>query len=305
MISVLFLNPRPERCGVHQYGRRFYSIIHASPKLRMTYQDCPDTIDPSELNNYDVVIYNLHPGIPNAILSAPYPTRARQVAVYHDGGRGAPFDLWLFSDPSATSEGNLRIIGRPLPYWNPLPPQFKSGHVVTIGLSGLVGAWATTMVETVRSQMPEARVRLHLAASDHCDPSGGLAFEIGNRCKSYFGNPNQIEVTHDFLEERQVLGWLEANDLNCYIRTPAACSGISSAMDMALAVHRPIAINNHPMFRHLASVSPEICVENTPLSQIIELGQSPLIKHYQRNSRAVVQLEVEEAIESLLLSKPQ
>lgn len=300
MMRVLFINPSPVRCGVHQYGKRLCSILELSRKLTVDYWDCPSEIKIGELYGYDVIIYNVHPGISNAISAAPFPVSVKQVGIFHDGQPGLSFDAWWFSDSSAPGYGNLRTIGRPLPDWKPSDHVSKGDGTVTIGLSGLVGAWATTMVEHVRSQLPEAAIRLHLAASDHCDPSGGLARAIGERCQQIGGAG--VAVEYDFKTERQLLLWLEANDLNCYIRTPAACNGISSALDMALAVNRPIAINDHHMFRHLARVSPEICIENSSLLDIMALGMNPLIKHQMRNDRHFVCGELEVALEALFLS---
>jgi hypothetical protein len=272
-----------------------------SQRLTVEYWECPDTINPGQLYGYDVVIYNVHPGIPNAISSAPFPVSVKQVGIFHDGQHGQPFDAWWFSDSSAPGYGNLRTIGRPLPAWTFMPNRMTEDGVVIVGLSGLVGAWATTMVEHTINQLPDAKIRLHLAASDHIDPSGGLARAIGERCQQ-IGGTDRVEVEYDFKTERQLLGWLERNDLNCYIRTPAACNGISSALDMALAVGRPIAINNHHMFRHLARVSPEICIENSTLLDIIAMGMTPLMKHRARNDRHFVLAELEEALDALFLA---
>jgi len=265
-------------------------------KWKVDYQECSGPIDVAGLNNYDGVIFNLHPGIGNAMHSAPFATKARQIGIYHDGPLVVPFDRWLFSDPSGNHYGDLRCIGRPLPDWNSKSQSIPEDETTIVGLSGLVGAWAPIMVETVSNQIPEARIRLHLASSDHCDPAGLVANSTGIQCQSINKN---VEVEYDFKTMDQMQVWLEGNNLNCYIRTPAPSSGISSALDLAMAVRRPLAINNHPMFRHVAATSPEICIENNNLMDIMAMGCSPTIKHRERNSRERVLGELEEAILSL------
>jgi len=299
MTKVLFINPRQPRCGVYQYGVRLCSILRMSSKLQIFYVECPDVIDLGYFYQFDVVIYNIHPGIPNFIQGAPFPVSVKQIAIYHDGHQKEGFDRWLFSDSSAPGYGNTVTIGRPLPEWNICIREPNDPPL--IGLSGLVGAWATTMVETVMRDIPEAKIRLHLAASDHCDPSGGLARAVGQKCQEIAGQ-DRVSVEHDFKTQEELLAWLEGNDMNCYIRTPAACSGISSALDMALAVRRPIAINNHHMFRHIARVTPEICIENSSLRDILAMGNSPLVPHRNRNERQNVMEELENVIQSLFLS---
>ncbi len=304
MTRVLFINPVQERCGVHQYGLRLFSILNMSKELSCTYQLCPESIDIGSLYQYDVVIYNVHPGISNAMHNAPFPCSVRQIAIYHDGPMRGPFDRWLLSDSSAPGYGNLTTIGRPLPEWEPLPGG-PFGPNPVIGLSGLVGAWAPDMVRYVSQAMPEAMIRLHLAASDHCDPTGALARAVGESCVN-LGIPGSVHVDYEFKTQQAVLGWLSANDLNCFIRsTGSGPMGVSSALDMALAVERPIAVNNNPMFRHITRVSPEIMVENTPLREIIALGTTPLVPHWRRNARRAVMEELENVIRSVLDQEKQ
>jgi hypothetical protein len=57
-MKVLFINPVPERCGVHQYGLRLFSILVESVRLHATYSTT-DTCDTFGIP--DVVVYNWHP----------------------------------------------------------------------------------------------------------------------------------------------------------------------------------------------------------------------------------------------------
>jgi hypothetical protein len=295
MKKVLFINPLQSHCGVFQYGTRMFSILEMSERLIAQYTNVDETpMDIPGLSHYDVIIYNVHPGISNWMSAAPFAgLKARQIGIYHDGGFDRPFDTWLFSDSSAPGFGNVRTIGRPLPKWEPVTT--LPNKRLTVGLSGLVGAWAETMVTTVLNQMPTALIRLHLPSSDHCDPYGDIAKSVGSRCIQ-MGEPGQITAEREFFTEYALCEWLSENDLNCYIRTPAACSGISSALDMALAVKRPVAINSHPMFRHITRLTPEICIENSHLANILVMGNEPLNQHRKRNSREVVLGELEQIL---------
>ena len=298
MTRVLFLNPKQERCGVHQYGLRFFSVMQLSNELECTYQACPDNIEIGSLYHYDVVIYNLHPGIPNAMHNAPFPCSIKQIAIYHDGAMDKPFDRWVLSDSSAPGYGNLVTIGRPLPQWDICDREPNDPPI--IGLSGLVGAWATDMVKLVTAQLPEAIIRLHLAPSDHCDPSGGLARAVGKQCQ-LLGIPRSIQVEYDFKTQDQLMAWLAANDLNCYIRsTGSGPMGVSSALDMALACGRPLAVNNNPMFRHLTRVNPELLVENTSLRVLLKNGNDWLVSHRWRNARRAVSREITNVIHAVV-----
>jgi hypothetical protein len=52
--------------------------------------------------------------------------------------------------------------------------------------------------------------------------------------------------------------------------------GISSVIDAALAVRRPIAITKSGMFRHIFDIVPNICIEYSSFKNIIEQGVSHL-----------------------------
>jgi len=301
-MKCLFVNPEKQRCGVHQYGKRLYSIISESSKIEAHYTEgFADSL------NFDVIMYNWHPIIDpgHSVLNrlASEMPKAKKVIVYHDGDLDAtPLDAVLFSDPSSpATRDKWHHIGRPLPEFSPRL-RSRIGDQITVGIHGFCGAWARRVVENVSREFERATVRMLLPPSDHCDPGAGIARGMVAECDQIRGPGIMLEVTHDFMTEHGLLEWLSHNDLNCFIRDPAPSSGISSALDAALAVRRPIAINYHPMFRHVSWCTPSICVEDNSLQTIIENGLSPLVPVYERNSREAVRVEIELVLDCLFLS---
>jgi len=300
-MKVLFINPEKQRCGVHQYGKRLYSILAESKKMEMI--NCAMNESPP----VDVVIYNWHPIIDPGMSAIgflpPGCEKVKRVIVYHDGEiNDSLVDAVLFSDPSSPSNRNKwHHIGRPLPDFLPRPHS-KIGDQIIIGIHGFCGAWATRVVEKVSAEYERATVRMLLPPSDHCDPSAATARAVFDQCSAIRGDGITLEVTHDFLTELGLLEWLSHNDVNCFIRDPAPSSGISSALDAALAVRRPIAINRHPMFRHMTNLEPSICVDDLSIGQIIRNGLTPLVPVYERNRREMVRDEIELIIDCLFLS---
>jgi hypothetical protein len=53
-------------------------------------------------------------------------------------------------------------------------------------------------------------------------------------------------------------------------------NGISSVIDYALAVEKPIAINKSSMYSHITNTNPSICVEDNYFKEIISNGFLPL-----------------------------
>lgn len=301
-MKVLFVNPTARRCGVHQYGVRFFEILSESVKVKADYTTIGILSGSEHLvtNEYDVVILNYHPGIAEWGQLEGIEGRYKKVGIYHELSVAGPrCDMWLFSDPSGSNGGSTVCIGRPLPRWLPKARIYDPSSPLVVGLNGFCGAWATAMIAEMVKWETNFKIRLALPPSDHCDPSGARARQVAESCLKMMPDPKNLEVTHQFMEEDDLLEWLSQNDLNCYIRTPEPSVGISSALDLALAVRRPIAINKHAMFRHLWGCDPGIFLETSGLRRIISNGLGPLVPIYQRNRREVVLGEIEQALESL------
>jgi hypothetical protein len=267
--------------------------------MKIYYHNCPEKIEVEWLDYFDVVIYNYHPGINDAIAKAPYRCKAKQVGIFHEGDFEKKFDLWLFSDPTQLDTKQIKYIGRPLPEWEPTPRDYDKSKPFTVGLNGFCGAWAQSMVAGLLRWETNFKLRLALPPSDHCDPLGHRARSTVLACLSMLPNSVEVDACHDFMSEADLLTWLSGNDLNCYVRSPEPSVGVSSALDLAMAVRRPIAINRHNMFRHLWGCQPTIILEESSVRSIIHNGLMPLVPAYARNSREMVRTEVETIFEAL------
>ncbi len=296
-MKILFINPVPPRCGVHQYGQRLFGILVESVRFNASYSTT-DTCDSFSIP--DVVVYNWHPIIdpPCEVIQRPRFSLCKKVIVYHDGSIPAHHDRVLFSYPDGRcGDPRWHMIGRPLPEWIPCSP--PAGDRLVVGIAGFCGAWAGDSVRHVLSEYESVHFRLLLPYSDWCDAGGDTARSTAEYCQSLMRTGDTLEVEHGFLTEQDMLAWLSCNHVNCYIRHSSPSLGISSATDNALAVRRPLAINRNPMFRHLFHVKPSICVEDLPLREIVRNGVEPLVEVYQRNERKVVLAELENVLLSL------
>lgn len=96
------------------------------------------------------------------------------------------------------------------------------------------------------------------------------------------------------MTDNDVLDFLSANHLNIFLYEKyKKYNGISSTIDYALSVEKPIAINNSNMFSHIRNVSPTILVEKSKLIEIIEHGFSPLkeLKQNWSNSNFIASMD--------------
>lgn len=214
-MKVLFINPPMERCGVHQYGLRLFSILRDSKVLDCQYT--PTTSQWME-DEADIAIYNWHPIIDPSMAVAGRIKAKKKVIIHHEGNPHAigNVDALLFSDPTGTDSGIVHHIGRPLPEWTPTPK--RDNPVMTVGLHGFCGAWAQHVIQKINAEFEHANLRLLLPPSDYCDGQGVAARGIAEHCRQAAAPGVTVEASHEFLSEWQLLAWLSENDVNCYGR---------------------------------------------------------------------------------------
>ena len=160
------------------------------------------------------------------------------------------------------------------------PIVFKTGRLVTayhnkfplpttttIGSFGFGtgGKGVEALTAIVQDSYENAIIRLHLPHAKFGDADGSKARAIVAHYSSILYKPGiKLEVSHDFLEEDRLLEFLAQNTINAFLYNRSDDRFISSAIDYALAVQRPIAIRRSSMFRHIWDARPSICIEDQP-----------------------------------------
>lgn len=307
-MNILFCNSKEPVCGVYQYGVNLFSSLAVSTRNKYIYAE-PDSAEETlrlmDRNLADVLIVNWHPDMGGWQVELPFKPEvaaAKQILIYHDWNvKGAEFDAVLFSDPTIGDYDNWKIIPRPLPRWNPISKVIDMENP-KIGVHGFYGASAHMLTEQVVKEFDTATVRLHLPYAHFGDPSGEKARDILARChETIKSKPGiTIEANHEFLTTTKLLEWLSENDINCYFRdTEAEWKGVSSALDSAMAVQRPLAVNKCKGFRHVHNLEPSICIEDRSIREIIASGISPLLPLYQANSVSAICNRVDDIVEGL------
>lgn len=306
MPRVLFVNPQEPRCGVFQYGTRLFDILARSRFFQCHYYEPKDEADLrrfATLVNPEICIYNWIDGIGGFLVNAPFGFCRHNVTVFHDGWIDpARWGAILFSDPTMQARAQWHPIGRPLPIYQAENEQ-PEHNPRWIGINGFLGAWAILGARKVLEEYKEAKIRLHLPAARYGDDTGHRARETDHAIRMMAVNHPGIEVEteFEFMGAYPLLHWLAENDLNLYMRDlPDGWRGVSSVLDLALAVHRPIAVNRCVAFRHVHGVSPSICVEYNSLETIIRNGIAPLKNLYRIWDLDVVCKDVERVLAKLI-----
>lgn len=289
--TILFINHPEKECGVHQFGENVFSAIRGSKRFDFVYAECSNEGQLKEcIRQYNpvAVIYNYYGSTmpwlsPRITRSIPLP----HIGVLHEvtqervnTANKTLFDFHIAPDPTVLLTNPIVFkTGRLIPAYTDthIPPA-----VPTIGSFGFgtKGKGYSRIIETVQDEFDEAVIRLNIPFARFGDADGHGAKAYADECRQQIRKPGiQLAITHDFLSQEQVLDFLAANSVNCFFYEENKNRGISSVIDLALAVNKPIAITKSNMFRHVVHTEPSICIEDSTLRAIMEHGAGVLASY--------------------------
>lgn len=287
--TVLIVSHAAKQCGIYQYGINIFNALKKSKRYNFSYAECSkeeDLYRAIQSTQPQIIIYNYYPfTMPwlNKQITRKY--SILQLGIMHevtqeeaDRATSEMFDYHLCPDPTLVERNPIVFkTSRLIPNYS---NQFDMPDIITIGSFGFgfEDKGFERLIQTVQEQLDEARIVLHIPSNDRFN----LSFDsIVRHCQNLLFKPNiKIAINHDFLTQHQLLDFLAANTLNAFLYDTHKHRGISSCIEHALAVQRPIAITKCGMFRHILSANPSICIEDVSLSQIIENGIAPLVPFY-------------------------
>ena len=311
--KILFVSHPKKQCGVYEFGKSIFHIISASTNYHFIKAEC-NSIDELQTeiatHNPAAIIYNYHPTVLpwlcTKISKGLYRNnlagiKAVQIGIIHEitqtvadtaTGYGntfitgaspkkinSLFDFYIAADPTLLLKNPLVFkTGRLLPAYD---KQVAEPAITTIGSFGFATPKKgfEKLVQKVNNEFDQAIIRLNIPAADFGDAGGDNARHIATECTKLITKPGiKLEVTHQFMSNSELLDFLAANSLNVFMYEDTEGRGISSAIDNALAVKRPIAVSRCPMFRHILSATPSVCVEDNSLKTILHNGFAPLEK---------------------------
>src|SRR6266446_8199877 len=312
--EVLFVSHKKAQCGVYEFGINITNILRHSKHYRFIPVECSSL---GELNAAiaehapAAIIYNYHQAVMpwvatrigrglyrNNIASIHIP----QIGIIHEITQHVAdtatnyknkilfgvssianvlFDFYIAPDPTLLLLNPLVYkTGRLIPsYQNNFP--LPSKPVIGSFGFGTPKKGFEKIVQLVQQEFDQATIRLNIPSADFGDKSGDSARTIAARCKALVTKPGiDLNVTHDFFDGESTLDFLARNTINIFLYEDESGRGVSSTLDMAMAVQRPIAVSDSMMFRHVLDVAPSISVTKSNLKTIIHNGFAPLQDHY-------------------------
>jgi hypothetical protein len=273
--KILFVSHTKRQCGVHEFGLSIAEVLRKSAKYSFVYGECSN---PQEfLTTFDrvtpaAVIYNYYPSTMPWLeksLTARFPVphlgimhECTQAAV--DDADTSLFDYHIAPDPTLSLSSPIVFkTGRIIPSYE---NRFPLPAVTTVGSMGFAtqGKGFERLIVAVQEEFDEAIIRLHIPAGEFADTN---VADLVARCRALVRKDGiKLETSHEFLERDRLLDFLAQNSVNAFFYDKCEGRGISSAIENALAVRRPLAITRSNMFRHVLSdnpsaAEPPICVE--------------------------------------------
>lgn len=264
MSKVLIVNhAKGYRCGVHDYGVRFFEGIRESTAHEVWYTDA-DSLDDylalCESLDIDVAFFNwmsfLMPWADEGI------RRARAIPVvlqhlYDDASLPAimssyrQFDRMAVLDPSvAVSDPRIHVLGRPIPRHTVAPRAL--GEHVQIGSMGfgLGHKGFDTIAREVNRCFDHATFNLHMTVGDF---TGNYADQIIASVEAELTKPDvTLNWTPDYVPDSVLVERLAGNDMNALFYTlPPDMVGRSSAVDYMVAAQRPLLLTDCASFQHV------------------------------------------------------
>lgn len=300
-MNVLFVNHKQQQCGVYQFGKRVFDLSNKNARVSYTYIEVENQVEFNAWANhsYDAIIYNWYP-VTMPWLSEDYINNrkdTKHLFIFHDGNIRHHFDGYLFSGAEGKDinfpKEKTYILPRPLFKYS---GEYRTNQYPTIGSFGF-GGWQkgfTDLVEKVNREYDNANINIQMPFAFFGDRHGKETMRVAARCKELNIKPGiNLNIDHKFLTNEQTLEFLASNDINIFLYH-SVNQGLSSVIDYALSVKRPIGITNDSMFKHV--YKPEIDAEANSIASLISAETQPLEEYYTKWNPDNFYLEMERVL---------
>ncbi len=313
MNTVLIVSHKQKSCGIHQYGINIARALQKSLHYAFIYVECSSEQELEQeilAHNPSIIIYNYYPAtMPWLCSDVVKKYKVIQMGIMHEVTQEVAdkadqnlFDYHLCPDPTL-------VVNNPFVIKVPrlIPPYINSTfspEKPTIGSFGFgfYDKGFERLIDRVQDEFDEARIVLHIPFNEIVDSDGKYhALDTAKRCKNRLKKTGiELVVNHDFLELHELLDFLASNTLNAFFYDVTKTQGISSCIEHALAVQRPIAVTQCGMFRHMSEIFHLISIERSSLKSIINNGIAPLVNYYNEWSEDNFILSYERILNRLL-----
>jgi len=276
---ILFLNHSEIHCGVYQYGKRVADIIKADPEIEYVYKELNNQEDYNrileETPGIRAIIYNYHSSTMPWLNSSSIQTSTMNIGIPHES-HSVIFDIVCDIDPTSSSPYRL-----PRPLFESFGSnidesessiksfilEYTDSNIPIFGSFGFgfSNKGFDKIINFVNEQYDRAIIKIVMTvAKFHPDPN--ISYTTASHCRSIPLKPDiKLMITHQFFNDNELLVFLKSNTMNIFLYDTMPGRGISSTIDYALSVKKPIGISDSYMFRNI--YSDNICLYKRPIAE--------------------------------------
>jgi SAM-dependent methyltransferase len=338
MKKILFISHKKAQCGVYEFGKSISDVLQHSKNYQFVRAECSslDELKTAIAENApDAIIYNYHPSVmpwlvtkitPKLYKSNIASIKIPQIGIIHEVNQevadnaiayknkyfisnkfifiNSLFDFYIAPDPTLILfNDNVYKTGRLTHFYQNKFPIPGKPIIGSFGF-GTPNKGFERIVKLVQREFDEAVIRFNISTADFGDEKGVNARNISEKCKTLINKPGiELIVTHDFMDNENMLDFLAQNTINVFLYEDTKSRGVSSTIDYALSVQRPIAVSDSIMFRHLFDSNPSVCITKNNLKTIILNGFAPLQKYYDEWNSENLLWDYERILNSIFAKK--
>jgi hypothetical protein len=311
--TILFLNNTVKECGCYQVGKKTYGLLHPTEDYDIWYKEVNSEVafrESADALQPDLLLFNFHPIImPWLHLGLLNEYRHMRPTAFIHEYLGVPntqmFKYCFYSDTGAKEDykdyPNVFVTGRPLYRYQGLYP---INAVPTIGSYGfgLPIKRFDYLVQRVNEEFDEAVINIQMPSAFYGDDGhNGVLNAVIESCRVKNIKPGvQLNITTDFMDINDSLAFLAGNDINAFLYAELPNKGVASSLDMALSVHRPVAVTRTYMFRHMKDIWDKISIEDNSFTDIVTYGTDILFPYYEKWKQENYAKEFEDGFKLIL-----
>ena len=286
-MAVLFLNHKIKNCGVYQYGLRLFSILKKSSTINYTYHEIESLDEYNtliKLTSTSIIIYNYHCSTMSWLNQHTIQKTVKNISVSHESSFDF-FDLNLDIDPDGTlTEKNIPIprpiyenINEMLADYSPSTQSINDFINYSESETPIFGTFGfgfdnkgfDKVIYYVNQQYDNAIIKLVIPDAFFDPNRVNTVTSMVTKCKNIPVKQGvKVMFIHEFFTTDDILYFLRSNTMNIFMYDEMRGRGISSTIDYALSVKKPIGISDSYMFRNI--YSDEVCLYKTSITECLK-----------------------------------
>ena len=308
---IFFLNHKKNQCGVYQYGKRVSEILKKSDDICYVYFELETIEEYQEIlknssslfKNLIGIIYNYHAVTMQWLNNNTIQKNVKNIGIPHESNDMQMFDIVCNID--CTAKDTLNSISLPRPIYENID-NILSKHIYStnkirefieyneenIPIFGSFGFGFDSkgfdkIVNLINKNYDKAIIKFVIpTAFFDSNSREQTIIDTALKCRNENTKSSiKLMITHDFFSNEDILKFLHTNTMNMFEYDYMHQRSISSVIDYALSVKRPLGISNSCMFRHI--YSDKICLSVTPINRClidsVEYCSSFLEKYSNKN----------------------